>query len=773
MEGTKQSTLVVFDNRSKINAPLNIYFGWATELIMPYQPADTQYHTPTRPSRHEYPYYRQPPSISETGTVNHSPYRTASNYQSTSPARLRPKAHKLSRSLLSLVSKFEALEATSTPYDIPSLQPAHLKLHSNSSKGRKPSGKQQQRKRLPTIFSPPNKAIYKRQSPVDKVAVTPEKVTENSPIVHDPVKKSGSGRLKQVSSPQRKFSLRLRHVDGGGSSDPVSVPREQNENKDKRRSTVRDGIKFWNGGFDKANATSRPLPVYRPAPRNSSVVAPYSRTPVKESVELSSKGSVTFPLKKRKGHKRTPCTNSACVKRQEASLAKTAAASIRLSTMTDQHSTSKIRKLHLQDPEPNPFEEKEERTTATIRKETPELSPKTNLVEKLLTSPKSAQSVPHRTSVAKEKPLVKEDSSTSERSSKSRLPRAVKTRIVENGMRDISNKIEAVYSAKRAEKSAEIMGISSKELDPSPSKLRERKEIFEPPTPKQPSRAPTRQASRVASMKNLFDGNRTEETTHKPSLASPPKTSIVLPKISSIIYEKLKDEVPKYRWAVPSRLELAKPSPPVTQPLPLSRIPRFSPTASKSTFDVQSTPRKKNFMTTGKQMFPPIVKNRPSKPETFAIGDKIKLFQAPSEMQTQASRILRQPSASMRLRTSQFENPSVKEVAKSQGKILSAKEVQDMVNELRDREAASRTTPKGHTAQGSRSQQSMASTGTGMSARLDGASPSVRDMIVKEVKCGLRQPKPVRLDEVRRMVSLCRSNIGVVYKDKSRAVRPK
>jgi hypothetical protein len=55
------------------------------------------------------------------------------------------------------------------------------------------------------------------------------------------------------------------------------------------------------------------------------------------------------------------------------------------------------------------------------------------------------------------------------------------------------------------------------------------------------------------------------------------------------------------------------------------------------------------------------------------------------------------------------------------------------------------------------------------------ASPSAdgaEEMIVKEVECGLKQPKPVRVAEMKRMVLLCRERVGVIMdKERSRTVQ--
>jgi hypothetical protein len=742
---------------------------------MPYYPPDFRYHTPTRPSRHEHSYYRQQPSISETGTVNYSPKCVDSNHPGSSPTRFRPKAPRLSRRLISLISKFETLDATSLPYDIPSLQPAHLRLHSHSLRGRKQSGKQQ-RKGLPTIFSPLNKPTYQRHSPIDQVANAPISNVLEDPIRLESIKKSGSGRLRQVSSPHRNFNLRLRHVDGGGSSEPISVPKKQRDDRDKRRSTVRDGIRFWNEGFEKSKATSRSQ-VYQPSPKVPSVYSPYCKTTTTKRTGETAQQTVPFPLKRRKGHKKAPCTNPACVKRQEASGAK-AAASLLLSTRIDEQSTSKIRKLHFQGPEQYPLAEKREDTTISDQIITPELSPKAGLVEKVELHPKIQRSSPHytHTSPVTHTHTTKETSLPGEDLRKIRFSEAMKARPSRHDMRDISNKIEAVYSARRMEKSAEVGGISSQQtLRQSPAKLQEKKEVLEPLILEETSRASTRQASKVASMKNFFDGPRTEEPTHQNSLAS-------LPAIPSLVYKKIKEKAPKYRWVLPSRLKLAHPSPSEPQPpqpLHLSRIPRFSPTSAASKHIAQRIPVKKSLTATGQHLLQPIAKTRKPQVKTAGIGDRIRLFESPksidrqSEVQAQAKHILGQPSASVQIRKSQFEHLSGRADGNMQRKALSVKEVEDIINELRGRDGGSMI-GRGHAAKGNKSQLSMVSTGTGMSARLDGASLSARNMIVKEAKCGLRQPRPVRLDEVRRMVSLCRSkNIGDVDNDKSRALKPR
>jgi hypothetical protein len=55
------------------------------------------------------------------------------------------------------------------------------------------------------------------------------------------------------------------------------------------------------------------------------------------------------------------------------------------------------------------------------------------------------------------------------------------------------------------------------------------------------------------------------------------------------------------------------------------------------------------------------------------------------------------------------------------------------------------------------------------------ASPcaeGVNEMIVKEVECGLKQPKPMRATEMKRMVLLCRDRVaGIMDEERSRIVQ--
>ncbi len=62
-------------------------------------------------------------------------------------------------------------------------------------------------------------------------------------------------------------------------------------------------------------------------------------------------------------------------------------------------------------------------------------------------------------------------------------------------------------------------------------------------------------------------------------------------------------------------------------------------------------------------------------------------------------------------------------------------------------------------------------TGGDGTASMKGSSPTgmedLSPLVVKEVECGLKHPKPLRVAEMKRMMLLCRERIGVA-RDKER-----
>jgi hypothetical protein len=97
------------------------------------------------------------------------------------------------------------------------------------------------------------------------------------------------------------------------------------------------------------------------------------------------------------------------------------------------------------------------------------------------------------------------------------------------------------------------------------------------------------------------------------------------------------------------------------------------------------------------------------------------------------------------------------------GNGMSGKEIHDIVDEFQHKSSlrlGRRTNP----LVGS---QNLGQDGAHSDRRLSPISLGVREMVVKEAKCGLKHPKPLRLVEITRMMEMCREKAGSIkYKEK-------
>lgn len=172
---------------------------------------------------------------------------------------------------------------------------------------------------------------------------------------------------------------------------------------------------------------------------------------------------------------------------------------------------------------------------------------------------------------------------------------------------------------------------------------------------------------------------------------------------------------------------------------------------------------------------PPLATTRKQKTKgTGTITDRIKLFENIEEAKKpdceKKSNYARRIRISMQ---SLFERKS--DEVEERG--LDDQEVKDIMNNFQDNELLLPKTVKRNAFSGtwktfagaplSVTDGTMSEKGIGS---LIGEGVTV--MIVKEAECGLKQPKPIRVTEMKRMMLLCRERVGsIIGKEKSRAVQ--
>jgi len=206
---------------------------------MPYNTVISYFHSPSRWNRRS----------KETQSWHH--------LQPENIQELPPQRPIASFSVLSIISKFETLDAISLPIKIRSLQPAPLQLSRGSSR-RQTGTRASQIGKISTIFSPRDRIA---DSHVDMGSIDEFKLgRDDCSSVLGSIGAGSSPRkprkLRKSQPPNKANTLKRReaiktfHHKDGGSLDTVITTQEQSEGGWKRRRTIRDIIKFYDGGMN-------------------------------------------------------------------------------------------------------------------------------------------------------------------------------------------------------------------------------------------------------------------------------------------------------------------------------------------------------------------------------------------------------------------------------------------------------------------------------------------------------------------------------------------
>jgi hypothetical protein len=193
---------------------------------MPYRLSDHQ--TPTRSSSNVYNARQdRDRPLQLEGPITHK-----------QQIKSRTSSLQISCNLLSLISRFEALDSLSSPHKITSSRPRPATLgDSKNSWEPKPNKKQQ--KNVDPVFSPISGNRGESRASLDGLAAAKDDIPV-SPKTSS--KNSSAGRLRQTKSSQKDISLRLRKIQADNGV---------------RRNTVQDKIKFFDGSTEAVAAAGR------------------------------------------------------------------------------------------------------------------------------------------------------------------------------------------------------------------------------------------------------------------------------------------------------------------------------------------------------------------------------------------------------------------------------------------------------------------------------------------------------------------------------------
>ncbi|PBP17804.1 mating-type alpha-pheromone receptor PreB [Diplocarpon rosae] len=629
-------------------------------------------------------------------------------------------------SLVSLVSKFEALDALSLPFAIPALQPAPLHISRNQSWRRGDTGSNCKRK-LSTIFSPRSESLDRHDSAFSEDETRPARPdmlgASNYRARGTLEKQNNVGKFDKAQDGQKPSSIMPR----GATWDPgptarskavgvVIAPHAQNETLDDNR--LRDKIRFFDGTVSTGGNTQA-----KPSANNTPIV----NTPF----------SLARTWSRDKEYLLTPSTASsrrACVRKQ-AAFTPTKAGKKSLSSGAHLDSGSTPSLLH---------------TRSSPSKYTPSN-----------TSPRATQGVIQHGNVEEPSPRM-----LFARRRRQNAPVPVLAlggdgtaplfgSIQDEGSmplsrRRLSNKISELYSAKSLEKQPDNKQKAAEQESALPSIASSQTGLEHEELNSGAAKNSERRYSRVAAMRKIFD--------HNLAARSPPSKATLL------------DAQPDFQQIFPSRQQgLPKPKPITVQPPPPTPLPLPVPKDRR-----ESAPAPGTVST-----LPKVTKTWPSQsssptkklpqPKSKVIGDKLKIFEAipqntdNAEQSSRRSIFRRRLSKSLR---SLFEPP----VRKSQEEAEEGKLNIPVGKPPKEKRVVS---PDGNGVIGKRnavvgrwnsfSPAPVASGIDGTMSQRQSVSQvkeGIAETVVKGVDCGLEEPRPVRAIEMRRMSLLCRDRAG-------------
>ncbi|KAK0108995.1 hypothetical protein ONS96_002832 [Cadophora gregata f. sp. sojae] len=339
--------------------------------------------------------------------------------------------------------------------------------------------------------------------------------------------------------------------------------------------------------------------------------------------------------------------------------------------------------------------------------------------------------------------------------------------------RRMSNKIGELYRAKSIEKkrkedkeTAQPRAETMPSLSQAKIALGLEGRIMEPGKPR-----PRKLSDKVANMRKLFDGK------FSPRSASP-EGPVPCCALNPISLEAASASSSRYKQEHILELrDLAVLKPPTPPPMPPSTQRKVSNVSLRNDGApaVLSTTNASGVTKARKSQFSSPTKKR-SPPKSKLIVEKVKIFESTSETFPEIGHSRRAKAFRRRLSKSLrglFEAPSRKSQGQDQeqnkGEETSVRPNGDVSPE------GSGLLSKRRTIVGrwNNVPTAVSSGGDGTTSEKHSPPPAEEDviaeMVVKGVECGLKQPKPVRAVEMKRMALLCKDRMGeIMDRDKGR-----
>ncbi|CZR53032.1 uncharacterized protein PAC_02910 [Phialocephala subalpina] len=653
--------------------------------------------------------------------------------------------HKISFNLVSLVTKFEALDALSLPLKVRSLQAAPLQVSPRLRRrgGGKATGRL---RRLSTIFSPSRSSGGNDDpffSETDPYSGRENIFSSSNVKVTTSFSKAGTKKLRKVQSTHNGNSIRKW---GRGSKtvqeSPASVvtaPYVKNEFPVKNKPSIRDMIKLYDGAISHGSITK-----WKPStagPSTPNTPTPTSRRrPGEKGYHLSpSTGNVSM----KSSHWQSKEPESPTRSRQTSSKRSLLPESATANLFNDQNSPSKssVNSLHVSP-----------RTIDRARYDG----------DKQNTQTYCAPSCGKREGIVRLSPYecsaVKTTTSQEMKRGRSLLRNKASATC---DRRDISNKIELLYRAKSLERKQEDNKVPNPRASVLTTTGGNRHNVGNVPADSDFGRYLRKKSSKVAAMTKLFDNGYA------------PKPAVMVAPVlrSKPIFSASSPFVERDRMSV-ERVFPSQPTPPL---MGQSIVKRKSTISPKTVQDVTIVQVKTNPPAKSKTDVLPQPRSlqKLSQPKGRSINEKVRLFESVRDSkeaipERKRSVFARKLSRSLK---SLFEpHPSrrteyEKRIGHRRG--LDGSDVKFIVEESqRSTDTLGKFGKRTNTLLGRWNAIPPASVTRGVDGALSEngiGSPSaaeVQEMIFKEAECGLKEPKPVRVAEVKRMMLICKERFG-------------
>ena len=708
-------------------------------------------------------------------TLSHSFKHGALN----SPISLKPK---ISQKLRSLVSKFETLDTFNDEFKIPSLQPAPLQVSRNSTRRRAGTGASTGQGRLSTIFSPVTRSQIEAVRPAETASVhmpsdlynttKPKYPPSTSKTKRTPSKDEQNqckgGRLllrsgvevPALPSPGRKADI------NAPMQNPVRTPtKEPSPNASsygqggstgrKRGSSVKDRIRFFDGSLD-CTPQCRP---FQASSNSANASAKVAEAGIAEILTPSTPRS--------KVPARNTNVNSSIL------IVKSIDCATDMKSLTSAYSSQssplKKRNSTFMDSTQNPFLTQQgsgaKSSISGFSTVSPRSSPRPR---RLRQSAADKDDSPIRgrrllrgnaSQICKESPAKLDTGPITSAASDQVLWNGKKIP-VDPQRRHITEKIEALYRVRSQEQN-----FDRKEVNvPSPPEYQasitipKTKPLDSKVDQKNQTLSVSRKELRIADMKARFDGAR--------SFAS------------AIPISKREEAKEVIKDADEHSLQSVPPSP-LLPPVHTTK-PLFT---SLKGLHMKDSSIMSSVVLPQQSLIQPILELKQNRrARNNVIGDRIKLFEgiANDKGKTAVRANNKESNLSADITPKEFseriaarQHRQETNIFKERG--ISGKEAKALVEQIQDMSPPAKGENKvGKKAiigrldggsSGTLTPESTHETSTGL---YDNGS---KEMIVKEVECGIKQPKPLRLVEMKRMMLLCSGKGGMAMdKDKNNRV---